>query len=258
MIDALIKLTNGLYKVTGLFPTKEPLKFAIRKEALDVLFFCIASDKQTGLSQAGQKEFSVKKAIDCLGLLKTYFEIAKQQHWVDNRNFLVMEDEYFLIEEILHRDLSKILSNKKIETEAKQNEDKLIAERKAAEEKKEELKKAEEKIKIEQESLKEKKIEAIIDQPVAKTKETAGSEKREALASEKTTEIDYEKLTGIQLKVLELLQGNGQLKPNEINKHFPNVTSRSIRRELKGLKERHIIGTIGTGRSVSYKINLEV
>ncbi len=37
--EKIIKLTNALYKVTGLFPKEEPLKFAIRKEALDILFF---------------------------------------------------------------------------------------------------------------------------------------------------------------------------------------------------------------------------
>jgi len=39
MMDNLIKLTNAVYKVTELFPDKEPLKFAIRKESLDALFF---------------------------------------------------------------------------------------------------------------------------------------------------------------------------------------------------------------------------
>jgi hypothetical protein len=37
--ENIIKLTNALYKVTDLFPKEDPLKFAIRKEGLDVMFF---------------------------------------------------------------------------------------------------------------------------------------------------------------------------------------------------------------------------
>ncbi|MFA5178208.1 MAG: hypothetical protein WC427_01450 [Candidatus Paceibacterota bacterium] len=250
MKEGLVKLTNALYKVTGLFPAKEPLKFAIRKEALDVLFFYIVSEKQTTSSQRLQKESSLKKSLECLGLLKTYFEIAKQQKWVDARNFLVMEKEYLFIEEVLAHDLSKITNIHQQEEQAKAVEESL---------KKEIIQELKDQVKIELNSL-----------PKQETKKQEGLNHLEQLGQAKeqksqtfdlekpSGEIDYEKLTSIQLKLLELLQGNGQLRPNEINKHFPNLTSRSIRRELKGLKERRIIGTIGTGRSVSYKINLEI
>ena len=247
MMDELIKLTNALYKVTGLFPTKEPLKFAIRKEALDVLFFCMASEKQTTTSVVNQKEVLVQKGLDCLKLLKTYFEIAKEQKWIDTRNFLVLESEYLVVEDKLNNEMAKIIVDKKFNFAVKASPSE-----KPVLEKKEEPKKE---IKIE--------AEKKINHPVAKVENTTvqakAEPKKEANVSEKSfDEIDYEKLTSVQLKVLELLQGSGQLKPNEINKHFPSVTPRSIRRELKGLKERHIIGVVGSGRKISYKINLAV
>ncbi|MFA5086788.1 MAG: hypothetical protein WC470_00605 [Candidatus Paceibacterota bacterium] len=241
MMEELIKLTNALYKVTGLFPTKEPLKFAIRKESLDVLFFCIASEKQVVQSQINQRESFIQKGLDCLKLLKTYFEIAKEQKWIDTRNFLVLESEYLLVENTLNNELLKIIADKKFSAPKVEVIEKIIVEKK--EEPKREAK---------QET--EKKVN---HNTTAQPKETV--KKPEPIATEKSfDEIDYEKLTSIQLKVLELLQGSGQLKPNEINKHFPEVTPRSIRRELKGLKERHIIGTVGSGKTISYKINLAV
>jgi hypothetical protein len=249
MKEGLVKITNALYKVTGLFPAKEPLKFAIRKEALDVLFFYIISEKQNA-SQLAQKESSLKKSLECLGLLKTYFEIAKQQKWVDARNFLVLEKEYLFIEEVIEHDLSKINNTQK------QQQESTIVPESLKEEIIQELK---EQAKVELSSLSKQEEEKQNNIYYSEKQNQSKNQRLQNLDSEKPSgEIDYEKLTSIQLKLLELLQGNGQLRPNEINKHFPNLTSRSIRRELKGLKERNIVGTIGTGRSVSYKINLEI
>jgi len=241
-MDELIKLTNALYKVTGLFPTKEPLKFAIRKEALDVVFFCITLDKQVLSSDIIQKENLIQKTLDRLNLLTTYFEIAKEQNWIDKRNFLVLENEYSLIKEELGQEFLKILADKKNQVSEKTVTQNKINEKKS-------------------EPKKETKSEpAIIAKPevvATQTERPKQTPTAESPVLEKSfDEIDYEKLTSIQLKVLELLQSNGQLKPNEINKYFPNLTARSIRRELKGLKERHIIGVIGAGKTTSYKINL--
>lgn len=236
MMEELIKLTNALYKVTGLFPAKEPLKFAIRKEALDVLFFCIASDKQASLSQLEHRENSIKKGLDCLKLVNTYFEIAKEQNWIDGRNFLVLSSEYRLVEVELNQELLKI-SAQKIEKQQIQAASKPVAE------KKEEVRKEAKPI-VEKEIIEPKKKEVVKPEVINMPKSIA--------------EIDYEELTSIQLKVLELLQGSGELKPHEINKYFPNVTARSVRRELQGLKQKHIIDAVGSGRAITYKINLAV
>ena len=239
MMEELIKLTNALYKVTELFPTKEPLKFAIRKEALDVLFFCISSEKQNATSQLQSKEVSLKKGLDCLRMLKTYFAIAEEQKWIDSRNFVVLEESYQLFEEKFIQDLAQIKFNQEANSAVKSDP----------------LPKAEKK----EDSKKENKSVAPKashekENPTAKKAETENSKSGPNSAGE----IDYEKLTSIQLKVLELLQGSGQLKPNEIHKYFPNISPRSIRRELHGLKARHIIDAVGSGRKIGYKINLAV
>lgn len=233
--QALIKLTNALYKVTGIFPVKEPLKFAIRKEALDVLFFSIASEKQVFSIDSSEKESLLEKGLTNIKLLRTYFRIAMDQNWVDARNFEVLEKGYTEIEEMLRNELFKILSEKKEKRIEAQTETRMEMERPK-----------------EREVKKEIRIEAKTE---TKPREEVIEKKEKKEDKPSIAEIDYAKLTSIQLKVLELLQGKGQLKTNDISKHFPNVTTRTIRRELKGLKERNIINPVGIGRSIAYEIN---
>ena len=58
--EEIIKLTNAVYKVTDLFPPREPLKMAIRKEALNILFFSVLF----------LKDFNPKNKEDSLASIK--------------------------------------------------------------------------------------------------------------------------------------------------------------------------------------------
>jgi RecG-like helicase len=62
-------------------------------------------------------------------------------------------------------------------------------------------------------------------------------------------------LTETQERVLSILQGNGKMMPKDINQYFPEVTARSIRRELSDLKKRGIIVSGGAGRNTFYEMN---
>jgi DNA-binding transcriptional ArsR family regulator len=189
--EEIIKLTNAVYKVTDLFPPKDPLKTVIRKEALDVLFFSVIFLK--GINPKNKED-----AFVSIKLLETYFEVSKKQNWVDERNFEILKKEYDKVSEFFKS------INKKQEPKKE-----VIVEKKIIEEKKNEI---------------------------------------------ENKQIEYEKLSDIQLKLLELLQNKGQLKPNEINTYFPKLSPRSVRRELKELKEKNIINSLGGGKSVYYEI----
>lgn len=332
MMDNLIKLTNAVYKVTELFPDKEPLKFAIRKESLDALFFYISFQKQNtafqnqphSLAIIQNKESLLQKCLDCLQMLKTYFAIASEQNWVNSRNFVVLNQEYQKLEEILKQELRQVkLYQDKIQRAAaalkeihqpKANSplnkvnDKINFENSQAAQPKSDLKEnnynytqpsaqpsnnlnlenqalqdqdtqsnssanetAQPNINLESDALasESSNIEAVSPaseaiSPVDTNKTAVPSSavpplnQTSKIFTKEEGDIDYENLSSIQLKVLELLQNNGQLKPNEIHKHFPDVNPRSIRRELYGLKSRHIISAVGSGRTISYKINLSI
>ena len=79
------------------------------------------------------------------------------------------------------------------------------------------------------------------------------SEKKEELVSPK--EEPKFTLTQIQEKVITILQGNGKMKPCDINQFFPDMNPRSIRRELQDLKVRGIIASNGSGKKTLYEMN---
>ncbi len=89
----LVELTNKVYKLTLLFPKKEPLRYKIREVADDILA-CNSSSK---------------KLQENLGVLKKYFEVAKWQNWVSYFDILEIEKKYDKIEKGLlkHAELQK-------------------------------------------------------------------------------------------------------------------------------------------------------
>lgn len=194
--EKIIRLTNALYKVTGLFPKEEPLKFAIRKEALDILFFSNVAYGKSASYANDKREEATKKVFTKIELIKTYFAIAKEQEWADAENFSILENQYNLFKESFS---------------PKKEEKKIV-------------------VKEEEKPVIQKEIK-------------------------KSNSINYEELSAVQLKVLEMLQSRGQLKPNQICDFFPETNPRTIRRELKGLKDLKILLTTGGGKTITYEIN---
>ena len=83
--DYIIKLTLALYRVTELFPDKEPLKFFLRKKANEIMAdFVLGQEKS---------EFP-EKILKNLEILQGYFKIAENQKWVDKKNFFVLKMGY--------------------------------------------------------------------------------------------------------------------------------------------------------------------
>ncbi|MFA5714906.1 MAG: hypothetical protein WC998_04145 [Candidatus Paceibacterota bacterium] len=215
--ENIIKLTNALYKVTDLFPKEDPLKFAIRKEGLDVLFFSNIIKGKSISVVPKEREQHLEKVLAKIELIKTYFGIAKEQEWVSERNFEVLENEYDSLKDSLALEVLRIKEVKKpVVMEIKKEE--------------------------------QVSVSAGIKEEVKEEKKTE-PEKREI------KHINYEELSSVQLKVLEILQNKGQLKANQISDFFPEMNPRTIRRELKGLKESKIITSIGGGKMTSYEIN---
>jgi len=215
--ENIIKLTNALYKVTDLFPKEEPLKFAIRKEGLDVLFFSNLVKGKSLSSTQKEKEQYLEKVLSKVELIKTYFNIAKEQEWVLERNFEVLEREYEILKDSLNLNV---------------------------------LKEREVKKPLAVEIQKEEPV-AVFANNVTETKE----EKKVDVTKREVKHLNYEELSSVQLKVLEILQSRGQLKANQISDGFPEMNPRTIRRELKGLKEMKIISSMGGGKMTVYKIS---
>ncbi|MBZ9572634.1 DeoR family transcriptional regulator [Patescibacteria group bacterium] len=88
--DYLIKLSLAVYRVTEVFPAQEPLKFAIREKANQILADLVCQEQKSKVSE---------QILGNIEVLKGYFELAKGQKWIDERNFFVLEKEYDKIRE---------------------------------------------------------------------------------------------------------------------------------------------------------------
>lgn len=99
--EELIELTNRLYKITLLFPKKEPLRYKTREKADQILENFIALGvfhspdfiKTIPVDKLKQEDlfFELEKDFE---ILKTYFEIAKWQNWVNYFDILEIQEKY--------------------------------------------------------------------------------------------------------------------------------------------------------------------
>ena len=121
--EKIIELTNKVYKITLLFPKKEPLRYKIRETADDIAsgitairtalktnpidFSIVKKEKQEFLFYELQKNFEI---------LKTFFNIAKWQNWVSYFDILEIEEKYDEIYQSLQEMIEK---TKDTETQSK-------------------------------------------------------------------------------------------------------------------------------------------
>jgi len=109
--DYLIKLTHNLYRLTLLFPKKEPLRYKMRELADDILAdLILSSDRGSAssvlaedrpLPKLKKKEEGANSIISQLEVLDSFFEVAKNQNWVSPHDILNLQEEYSKLKEEL-------------------------------------------------------------------------------------------------------------------------------------------------------------
>jgi hypothetical protein len=92
-----LKLCLCVYRVTKCFPQNEPLKNQIREKANEILVGLILSNPTPSFS-------GEKKLLKDFEIIDNYFEIAKNQNWLDSQNFLFLEKEYDRIRDRFEQD----------------------------------------------------------------------------------------------------------------------------------------------------------
>ena len=98
--ENLSELTNKVYKLTLLFPKKEPLRYKTREAADEILSNIISWEvihnsnpvKLSSIPELKKEEiiFETEKNIE---IIKGYFKVAKWQNWVSYFDFSVLEEE---------------------------------------------------------------------------------------------------------------------------------------------------------------------
>ncbi len=116
----LIELTNKLYKLTLLFPKKEPLRYKAR-EAADELLNNITSWEVIHRSNPvkfltvdkSKKEEIIFEIEKNLEILKSHFGIAKWQNWVSYFDVLEIEEKYDKVKSNFKEELKSLEIEKK-------------------------------------------------------------------------------------------------------------------------------------------------
>jgi len=178
--DFLIKLTTNLYRLTILFPKKEPLRYKMRGLADDILANLTAERGET--ERRTGDEVKLQRPEEKLEILNSFFEVAKTQNWVTPQDILNLQQEYSNVKEEL-------------------------------------------------EKLSEVQLPKV----------------------EKRREVE-ETIPGRQQKILEVLKEKGRAQVWEIQKIFPEVTKRTLRRDFESLLNQDLIERMGERNETFYQI----
>lgn len=97
--EALIQLINNIYRLTLLFPKKEPLRYKMRELADDILagFISFNFDK----NPSSKNPRTIEEINRNLEILDNFFEVAKNQNWVSQQELLNLKEEYSKLNEAL-------------------------------------------------------------------------------------------------------------------------------------------------------------
>jgi len=106
-----LQLTQNLYRLTLLFPKKEPLRYKMPELADDILAdLILSSDRGSASSVLAEdrplpnlkkKEEGANSIISQLEVLDSFFEVAKNQNWVSPHDILNLQEEYSKLKEEL-------------------------------------------------------------------------------------------------------------------------------------------------------------
>jgi hypothetical protein len=216
-----IELTNKLYRLTFLFPAKEPLRNKIREVGDDILANLVVI-LEGEIGKRKESAFCVEKEIE---ILDTLLELSKLQNWADSEEIKKIQEKY-----------------REIKTEVEEFND--ILRRKTAfyEQSALLIESEERKNRGKQEDGEKREEETPVEQT---------QPKREYPKKEKTTSFD---LNDRQKKILELLNKQEKMQVKDFQKFLPSVTKRTLRRDFSFLTEKKAVKRIGSGNMTYYSL----
>jgi len=106
--EKIIALTKDLYRLTLLFPKKEPLRYKMRELADEIL---AKNQKIKTLENSGNKKLQEEiysLILEDLDILSCFFEIVKDQRWVKTSELYNVDKEYEKLTEELKIKKNKI------------------------------------------------------------------------------------------------------------------------------------------------------
>ena len=217
--NRVVEITNELYRLTLLFPKKEPLRFQMRELADEILaYFVVYFSPDSNI----EDPVIVKNRFSQLEALDSFFEVAKAQNWVKKDNILKLQEEY-----------KKIIQELK---ESKQQE-KQSSFAKATERQREKQEI------VEQEALPSVQLTQGLDSPLLP--EILGLEQSKAEVSDR------------QKRILDILKQKEGVQVWEVKDVFPDVSKRTLRRDFSKLLKDGLVERKGERNTTFYKLKTD-
>lgn len=219
----LIQFTNNLYRLTLLFPKKEPLRYKMRELADEILADLVSLSKENPKENPRSTISTIVENVDQnLEVLNSFFEVAKAQNWVSLGNLLAIQQGYSKIKEGLDRD-----NREKEETIGMEIEEKVA----------------------EHETVPQY---PFFQDQEKKTSVRSNPVNREAIPVEagRTSNGVNER----QKRILEILKEREKIQVCEIRGVFPQVTKRTLRRDFEQMLKQGLIKRIGEKNNTFYQI----
>lgn len=199
--EEILGLTKGLYRLTLLFPKKEPLRYKMREVGADLLADVVALE-EGGFSESSFSRDLFGQAERNFEVLKSFFEIAKEQNWVKKEDLLNLAQRY---------------ENIKGEFREKWRRQREKAER----------------------------VPSLL-------RPERGPSPLRPLRQEKIQEVPSD-LDKRQRKVLNIIQQKKEVQISELSKRFPQVSRRTLLRDLEKLCQKGLVKREGEGRGAYYR-----
>jgi len=231
-----VKLTNTAYRVLEFFPESDPLKNRAKDKALVIMENLISANETSGWLSF-QKEKIKLQIVEDIDILLGYFWIGKTQGWLNSTNCLIITSEY----EKIKKDLTPVIE---LPQQPSGEDESLIEEEYMQTEVQDDLKPALEEV--------ENGMEELTNFPEDMVAQESDEVEPVAFSGSKTQSLH--ELTGRQKKIIDFLTSNEKAQVMDLKKILPDVTKRTIRRDLDQLMEFGKIVRFGDFNQVFYQI----
>jgi len=236
-----IQLTLSLYRLTLLFPKKDPLRYKMRELGVEISANSILIFEKN-FSDFEDLIPETKKQIE---VLDCFFEVVKNLDWVSGEKIFEIQKEYDKIKKEFNGFLFE--KEKQLNFDLLKNikpEEKAVGDKVA------------ENSFLNLETKKEKELEAKIfsmDKDLIESREFVKIENSVPLTERKDSSFKNP-FQGRKDKILEILKQREKAQVGDFKEVFPKVSKRTLRRDFKSLMEEGLVERMGEKSETFYKI----
>ncbi len=224
-----VKITNAAYKVLDFFPDVDPLKNKAKEKVLAILDnLTLISDAKGWVSL--KKEMASGQLLDDIEVLENYLKLGKYQGWIDSVNFLIITKEYNKIKSEINPPKGVVRQGLEIVSGPNKVEESLS------------------------QGLHSKTLKTPQTQQTIKDITEDYPEKQNSLSQGAASYPVSSNATARQEKILQILTDRGKAQVANIINELPNITKRTIRRDLGNLLKSGKIMRVGEFNQVFYII----